>query len=281
MTQPVFRFAPSPNGWLHLGHACSALWNERRAQQAGGRLLLRLEDIDPQRCRPEYAAGIIEDMAWLGIHHEPDVLRQSAGMARYGEALAQLAAMGVTYRCACTRAGIAAAVRELGPDWPRDPDGVPHYPGTCRRRALPAGAETAIRLDVARALAQAGAEPLGWQEAGADPPRTVPAEPGLWGDVVLARKEVPTSYHLAVVVDDALQGVTHVVRGQDLFAATHVHVLLQRLLGLPTPRYHHHPLVLDGEGRKLAKSIGSRSLRALRGEGMTALDVRRQLGFSA
>ena len=252
MLPPVFRFAPSPNGYLHLGHALSALLNADMAKAAGGRLLLRIEDIDATRCRPEYEAAIYEDLAWLGLAWEEPVRRQSEHFDDYRAALAALDGMGLVYPSFESRAEIAAlvAARAKGP-WPRDPDGAPLYPGTAktltaaeRAQRIASGAPYALRLDMAVALARVG--PLTWIETGAGPDGetgTVAADPAAWGDVILARKDMPTSYHLAVVVDDAAQGVTDVVRGHDLFHATSVHRLLQALLGLPAPRYHHHRLL--------------------------------------
>lgn len=289
--KPVFRFAPSPNGRLHLGHALSALSNEALARQFGGRLLLRIEDIDLTRCRPKFVDGIMEDLAWLGIAFEPEVRRQSRHFEDYVRALASLEARGLIYPCFCSRQGIHAAVSareaETGKAWPRDPDGAPLYPGNCRalapeeaERRIAAGEAHVLRLDMARAIAVAGAG-LSYTVFAPDGSRHVVAiAPERWGDVVLARKDVPTSYHLAVVVDDALQGVTHVVRGRDLEAATDIHVVLQRLLDLPTPLYHFHRLLLDDEGRKLAKSRQSRTLAELRADGMSAVAVRRELGFA-
>ncbi|MGO4389600.1 tRNA glutamyl-Q(34) synthetase GluQRS [Microvirga sp. 2YAF29] len=292
MTKPVFRFAPSPNGRLHLGHAYSALLNDEFARRLEGRFLLRIEDIDITRCRPEYERGIIEDLAWLGLSWEEPVRRQSEHFSDYRAAFHKLKEGGVVYPCFCSRKEIAdvIACREAnsGSLWPRDPDGAPLYPGTCRalppdviaRRVDKADPHT-WRIDSAAARKLLPG-PHGYRRFDRDGgEETVEADPWRWGDAVLVRKDVPTSYHLSVVVDDALQGVTHVVRGQDLEAATDLHVLLQKLIGLPTPLYHHHGLVLDPEGDKLAKSRGSRSLRELRAEGMTASDIRRRLGFPA
>ena len=290
-SRPVFRFAPSPNGRLHLGHALSALTNEALARKAGGRLLLRIEDIDLARSRPEFVAGIIEDLGWLGIVFEPGIRRQSRHFEDYGAALRRLQARGLVYPCFCSRQEIRAevAAREAGTGrpWPLDPDGAPLYPGRCKAlapeeaaRRIAAGAPHVLRLDMAKALAATG-NALGYVVFEADGSRReVEVRPERWGDVVLARKDVPTSYHLAVVVDDALQGVSHVVRGRDLEAATDIHVVLQRLLGLPTPLYHFHRLLLDEDGRKLAKSRQSESLMELRAEGVQPADIRRQLGFS-
>ena len=282
--QPVFRFAPSPNGELHLGHAYSALVDYELCREAGGRFLLRIEDIDQARCRPEYEAGIRTDLAWLGLAWEEPVRRQSEHMDAYADALNRLSDMGLTYPSFMSRSEIQAAV---GADAVRDPDGAPLYPGLDRdldpdeaRRRVAAGAPYATRIRVAQAIDRAGS--LGFDEAGDGPGGEhgrLPADPAVWGDFVVARKEMPTSYHLAVVVDDALQGVTHVVRGRDLFHATAAHVLLQRLLGLPSPVYHHHRLITDAAGRKLAKSDGDTSLRALREAGATPTDIRRMVGL--
>ena len=287
----VFRFAPSPNGRLHLGHALSALTNEALARRFGGRLLLRIEDIDLTRCRPELVEGIEADLAWLGIRFEPGFRRQSQHFEDYAGALERLRRRGLIYPCFCSRQEIrnAVAAREkaTGQAWPVDPDGAPLYPGLCKgldpdeaTRRIATGEPHVLRLDMAKALAAAGSA-LGYGLFDAGGSRhDVEARPERWGDVVLARKDVPTSYHLAVVVDDALQGVTHVVRGRDLEAATDIHVVLQRLLGLPTPLYHFHRLLLDGDGRKLAKSRQSESLAELRAAGVQSVDIRRQLGFS-
>ena len=264
MPPPVFRFAPSPNGYLHLGHAFSALLNLDLARQTGGRLLLRIEDIDLTRCKPEFETAIYEDLAWLGIAWDEPVRRQSEHLADYREALEKLSAQNLVFPSFETRAEIAKLVAQRGASgrWPRDPDGAPLYPGTAkllssdeRARLLGSDAPYALRLDMAAACARAG--DLFWAEHGEGPDGeigAVAARPEAWGDVVLARKETPTSYHLSVVVDDALQGVTEVVRGQDLFWSTSVHRLLQRLLGLPHPVYCHHRLILDAAGGKLSKS---------------------------
>jgi glutamyl-Q tRNA(Asp) synthetase len=286
---PVFRFAPSPNGYLHLGHALSALLNADMAAAAGGRLLLRIEDIDAVRCRPEYEAAIYQDLAWLGLAWEQPVRRQSAHYDDYRAALPKLEALGLIYPSFESRTEIARLVneREARGAWPRDPDGVPLYPGAAetmaaaeRARRMASGEPYALRLDMAAALARSG--PLTWTETGAGPggeTGTVAADPAAWGDVILARKETPTSYHLAVVVDDAMQGVTDVVRGRDLFHATSVHRLLQALLGLPAPRYHHHRLILDANGSKLAKSTAATGLRELRAQGLGAADIRKAVGL--
>ncbi|MFC3691526.1 tRNA glutamyl-Q(34) synthetase GluQRS [Chenggangzhangella methanolivorans] len=276
---PIFRFAPSPTGHLHLGHALSALCVWREAEKVGGTVLLRIEDIDPQRSRPEHVAAICEDLDWLGLRWDGEIRRQSEHLDDHRAALDRLAAAGLVYPCRLTRADIAAALarieRETGAPWPRDPDGTPRLPIP---GAEPSPDETrkAIRLDMAKALVALGGETLTWRESGCGPAGEtgpVVADPSRWGDVILARKETPTSYHLAVVVDDALQGVTHVVRGQDMFYATAVHRLLQRLIGLPEPSYRHHRLVSDADGAKLAKSRGSKSLRELRADGWSKDDV--------
>jgi glutamyl-Q tRNA(Asp) synthetase len=278
---PIFRFAPSPNGLLHRGHALSALTNERFARSLGGRLLLRIEDIDPQRSRPEFEAAILRDLAWLGIRFDGDVLRQSQRMAFYEAALARLTARGLVYPCLCSRQDIRHEIerrgREAGGRWPRDPDGAPLYPGTCREAQAEGAVVRRLRMD--RAIAAAGRDLcyIRFDEAGAE--TAIAADPERWGDIALARRDVPTSYHLSVVVDDAAQAVTHVVRGRDLEAATDIHVLLQRLLGLPTPRYHFHRLLHDEDGRKLAKSRGSPSLADLRGRGVSAARLRAEFGF--
>jgi len=285
MTRPVFRFAPSPNGYLHLGHALSALSNFDLARAAGGRFLLRIEDIDAARCRPDYEQAIYDDLAWLGITWEEPVRRQSAHFDDYRAALARLDALGLIYPSFESRGEIARLVaeREREGPWPRDPDGAPLYPGAAkslaadqRARLLGSGAPSALRLDMAAACARAG--DIDWVEHGQGPggeTGTVAARPEAWGDVILARRETPTSYHLSVVIDDALQGITEVVRGEDLFWSTSVHRLLQRLLGLPQPAYRHHRLVLDGEGLKLSKSTMATGLRELRAAGATPADIRR------
>ena len=286
MTTPVFRFAPSPNGYLHLGHAFSALINFDMARATGGRFLLRIEDIDAARCRPVYEQAIYQDLAWLGITWEQPVRRQSAQLDGYRAALTRLE--GLLYASFETRGEIARLVadRERHAPWPRDPDGAPLYPGDARSlsaaerlRRMEAGEPYALRLDMAAALARTGA--LTWIESDCGGKTTsVAARPQMWGDVVLARKETPTSYHLSVVIDDAEQGVTHVVRGQDLFAATAVHRVLQALLALPAPIYHHHRLILDAHGQKLSKSTRATALRALRENGATSADIRRMVGLA-
>jgi glutamyl-Q tRNA(Asp) synthetase len=289
MYSRILRFAPSPNGYLHLGHAYSALLNADMAREFGGRFLLRIEDIDAERCRPDYEATIYEDLRWLGVTWEEPVRRQSGHFDDYAAAIAKLEAQGLLYPSFESRSELAALVAEFdrrGP-WPRDPDGVPIYPG--RARKLPAaererrrtsGEPFALRLAMDAAVARAG--PLGWTETGAGlhgQTGRITAAPQMWGDVVLARKEEPTSYHLSAVVDDALQGVTDVVRGQDLFWSTSIHRLLQALLGLPEPAYHHHKLILGEDGKKLSKSTAATGLRELRAAGSSLRDIRRLIGL--
>jgi glutamyl-Q tRNA(Asp) synthetase len=284
MRQVVERFAPSPTGRLHLGHAFSALLAHDAARAAGGRFLLRMEDIDPGRVRPEHEAGIVEDLAWLGLRWDAPPLRQSARLGAYAAALARLEAMGLLYPCACTRREIAAALAA-----PQEGAPAEVYPGLCRGRdpeAVRAGGRpVALRLDLRRALAAAG-RGLAFEEIGAGPGgetgRIAPDPEEMVariGDVALGRKDAPASYHLAVVVDDAAQGVTHVTRGEDLFEAAGLHRLLQALLGLPTPVYRHHRLIRDAAGRRLAKRDDARALATLRAEGATPADVRRMVGL--
>ena len=291
MTVPVFRFAPSPNGPLHLGHALSALLNADMAVASGGRMLVRIEDVDVTRARPEHERAILDDLDWLGIAYERPVRRQSEHADDYAAALDRLAALGLVYRSSPSRTEISALIRaeeaRSGRPWPRDPDGAPLYPGIDRDRA--SGEATAsgaieglhaVRLDTEKAVRLAG--PLFWEEFGDrlhGAGETVAADPAAWGDIVLAGKFTPAAYHLAVVVDDALQGVTDVVRGRDLYFATAAHRLLQRLLGLPEPRYHHHRLIVDADGRKLSKSRGSTGLADLRAAGATVADIRRMVGL--
>ncbi|MCE1235641.1 MAG: tRNA glutamyl-Q(34) synthetase GluQRS [Hyphomicrobiales bacterium] len=283
MSRPVFRFAPSPNGRLHLGHAFSAMLDHTLARAAGGRFLLRLEDVDVTRCRREWEDGIFEDLAWLGLDWDGEVRRQSAHFDAYAAALARLDAAGLLRPSHATRAEIRAAVARAeaeGRPWPRDPDGAPFPPDDDRH---PRDDEpVARRLDMAAALSRV--PPLDWREAGEGPmgeTGRVAARPADWGDPVLARKETPSSYHLAVVVDDAAQGVTHVVRGRDLFWSTSVHRVLQTLLGLPAPVYLHHDLVRDATGRKLSKSAADTALASLRADGLTPADIRRLIGWGA
>lgn len=285
----VTRFAPSPTGRLHLGHAYAALFAHEEARKSGGRFLVRLEDIDPSRVRPEYEAAIFEDLEWLGLEWEQPVRRQSVRFDDYRAALARLSALRVLYPCFCTRKEIQNEIARAG-QAPHGPDG-PLYPGTCRAKSeaerqerFAGGQPYALRLDVAKAASIVTAPPsspaakraLFWEDLGRGPQK---ADPAVFGDVVLARKETPASYHLSVVVDDALQGITLVTRGEDLFEATHLHRLLQELLALPVPQWRHHRLITDESGRRLAKRDDARSLRSLREHGWTAERVREHLGF--
>ena len=289
----VTRFAPSPTGLLHLGHAHAALFAERAARKAGGRFLLRIEDIDQGRCRPEYESAIAEDLRWLGLEWDGPVLRQSDRFAVYRRALDTLRDRGLLYPCFCTRKDIRREIARAG-QAPHGPAGHgsatlgrdgPRYPGTCRglgerkRRArIAAGRAYALRLDVTAAVAAVG--PLTWIEHGRGlAGAAVPAEPEIHGDVVLGRKDVPASYHLAVTLDDAEQGVTLVTRGEDLAPATHIHRLLQALLDLPVPAWHHHGLIADADGRRLAKRDDAQAIRALREQGLGPAAVRALAGF--
>lgn len=280
----VTRFAPSPTGYLHLGHAVAAGIAHARARQAGGRFLLRIEDIDGTRCRPAFTAAIIEDFTWLGLHWEQPVRQQSAHFAEYRAALDRLAESGLLYPCFCTRRQIQAEIAAAG--------AAPHgfegsiYPGTCRhldmaerQHRMAAGEAYALRLDMAAACRAAKSWPLVWHDETAGRQEVSPAllQEG-FGDVVLARKETPASYHLCVSHDDALQGVTLVTRGQDLFAATHLHRLLQALFGWPVPAYAHHPLLTDSRGERLAKRRNAPAIRDLRAAGLSPADVWRQAG---
>ena len=268
----VTRFAPSPTGYLHLGHARSAWEGWRAAREGRGRFLVRLEDIDQGRCREEFAAAILEDLAWLGLEWDGPVRRQSEHLSDYRAALDRLDAMGLLYPCFCTRRDIQAEIARAG-GAPQGELGAP-YPGTCRHLSaeeqagrLAAAGDYALRLDIAAAVARTG--PLDWVEGDG----RASVDPAGLGDVVLARKEFPASYHLAVTVDDALQGVTLVTRGVDLFAATAIHRLLQELLALPAPRYRHHPLITDAAGRRLAKRDRAATIRSLRTAGRSPAEV--------
>lgn len=279
MSPVVTRFAPSPTGYLHLGHAFSALTAWHAARDIGGRFLLRIEDIDIRRCKAEFTEAILIDLAWLGLDWDGEVRRQSQHFDDYGKALDRLSALGLVYPCFCTRADIAAAASAPHLSG-QGPDG-PLYPGTCRHRSpqerrdlMTRGTEFALRLDATKAAAFAGS--YGFHDALHG---DVEGDPLLFGDVVIARKDTPTSYHLAVTVDDHLQGITLVTRGEDLYPATHVHALLQRLLGYETPRYAHHRLLKDSEGRRFAKRDRTLTLRAMREAGTPAAEVRRRAGF--
>jgi glutamyl-Q tRNA(Asp) synthetase len=277
---PVTRFAPSPTGYLHLGHAYAALFAWEAARAGGGRFVLRIEDIDPGRCRAEFEQGIYDDLRWLGLAWDGPAWRQSEHMGDYAQALDRLDRLGVLYPCFCTRQQIRVEIAHAG-QAPHGPAGEALYPGICRaltvderRRRIAARAPYALRLNVERALDLTGR--LTWHDLRVG---EVEADPGLLGDVVLARKDVPTSYHLAVTVDDAAQGVTLVTRGEDLFEATHVHRLLQALLGLPTPAYYHHNLIADSTGLRLAKRNRAVTLRTLRHSGKQPDDVWRLIGL--
>jgi glutamyl-Q tRNA(Asp) synthetase len=271
----VTRFAPSPTGHLHLGHAYAALVAWRRAREAGGRFLLRLEDIDTARCRPAFAAAILEDLAWLGLDWNGPVRMQSEHFAEYRAALEALAARGLVYPCFCTRAEVEReAARSASA--PHTPDGTPPYPGTCRglapaerARRIAAGERYALRLDMARAVATVRV-PLTFEE---ESEGTIACHPARFGDIVLARKDIPASYHLCVTHDDAVQGVTLVTRAIDLKPATDLHRLIQAIMGWPAPRYAHHKLLTDAEGRRLAKRDRAATLRDLRAQGYSAAQV--------
>lgn len=286
-SRPVLRFAPSPNGYLHLGHAYSALMNGLIARETGGRLLLRMEDIDFARCRPEFEAAIIEDLEWLGLSWEQPVRRQAEHFPFYAEALERLENMGVVYPCFCSRGDIMTAIA-FKKDWPRDPDGTPLYPGICRHlsrgsraQRFAHGEKASYRLDMERALS-AVSDGLTWTEFRDGPTgRQEHAVPAVWGDAVLSRKDIATSYHIAVVVDDAYQGVTDVVRGEDLFMATSLHRLLQVLLRLPAPFYHHHRLLRDAMGQKLSKSSRAQPLRAFRQDGWSVQELVAKINLPA
>jgi glutamyl-Q tRNA(Asp) synthetase len=284
--RPTYRFAPSPNGPLHLGHALSAILNHDMARGAAGRFLVRIEDIDQARCTPEFERGIYEDLAWLGLEWETPMRRQSEHFDQYRKALQSLIDRGLVYPSFLTRGEVKARVaadEAAGKSWPRDPEGAPLYPAddrnrsdVGRRRMLDSGMKHAWRLNMDEAL-NAISKPLAWIETGDTQTGDVSADPVAWGDVILSRSDAPSSYHLSVVVDDALQGITNVVRGLDLFHATSIHVLLQALLELPQPLYHHHRLIIDSSGRKLSKSEGDTGLSELRSKGISAADLRRRI----
>jgi glutamyl-Q tRNA(Asp) synthetase len=285
MAGVVTRFAPSPTGPLHLGHAYAAIVAHDMARAAGGRFLLRIEDIDQTRCRPAWEAQIYDDLAWLGLSWEEPVMRQSDRLTVYRAALDHLWAGGLLYPCTCTRRDIeeALAAPQEGVPTAVGPDG-PVYPGTCRHsvRVSARPTDTALRLDMAAALAKTKG-PFTFAESGDLRSGTISTTDGHYtdriGDIVLSRRDMGTSYHLSVVLDDAAQGVTHVTRGEDLFEATRIHVLLQRLLHLPTPVYHHHRLIRDDHGKRLAKRDDARALAKYRAEGASPADIRRMVGL--
>lgn len=280
-SQPVFRFAPSPNGRIHLGHAYSALFTAEAAKATGGVMLLRIEDTDIERCKPEFEAGIVEDLQWLGLSWPEPVMRQSERFPIYAAAADRLRALGLLFPCFCTRHDVASATKGV------DPDGAPIYPGTCRHLSsedvaerMAGGEPVQTRIDMAKATALAGPVTVTLaQPTPLDRPQIRHALPERWGDVVLQRKGTPTSYHLSVVIDDSAQGVTNVTRGRDLEAATDIHALLQLLLGLPPPIYTFHRLILGEDGRKLSKSRGSPTLEELRRAGWTPTRIREELGY--
>jgi len=287
-TPPVFRFAPSPNGALHLGHAYSALLNYQMAREAGGTFLVRIEDIDRERCRPELEAQMLLDLEWLGLEWDDQPRRQSENFEDYRAALAELDSAGLIFPSFMSRSDIQRAVKDMGKIWPTDPDNAPLYPGNekqwSKQKRMAHEAQSPVRnwrLSMDEAIVRCGGM-LHWTETGFGPggeTGKVTARPQDWGDVVIARAAVATSYHLSVVVDDAAQGVTHVVRGLDVFHATSVHRVLQQLLDLPVPHYHHHRLVLDDNGRKLSKSDHDTSLSALRAAGLQPADIKRMVGL--
>ncbi|WP_321335958.1 tRNA glutamyl-Q(34) synthetase GluQRS [uncultured Cohaesibacter sp.] len=284
----LFRFAPSPNGALHLGHALSALLNFEAAKQTGGRFLLRIEDIDTVRCSEDKIEQMLDDLDWLGIRWEEPVMRQSKRFSFYEESLKSLKDKGLLYPSQASRKEIQIAVKEWETaseaPWPRDPDGAVHYPRAMLIEREKDEGEAAWRLDMKKAL-ESHPSRLFWQETGPFAPSypqgaQIEATPHHWGDVILARKDCPTSYHLSVVLDDAAQGITHIVRGQDLYAATSLHKLLQTIFGLPAPLYHHHRLLTDIGGQKLSKSRQSLSLKALRKDGVTPAEIKKLIRWS-
>ena len=284
-TPPVFRFAPSPNGALHLGHAYSALLNFDSANSMAGKLLIRMEDIDTSRCNSDLEQNILDDLAWLGLKWEKPVRRQSDFFETYQNALSHLENMGVTYNSTLSRGDIKRIVKNAetkGKAWPRDPDNTPLFPGRAYETAMIGKNDSfTIRLDMSAAIKKVG-KTLNWQEAADTTFTSITQQCALsaqWGDVILARRDIPTSYHLSVVIDDAAQNVTHIIRGKDLKQATALHRLLQCLLELPEPLYHHHALILDEKGEKLSKSKNDIALATLRRKGMTRTDIRQKLGL--
>ena len=288
MSKPVFRFAPSPNGHLHLGHAYSALLNQQMARQVQGKLLLRIEDIDIQRCTPELETQMLHDLEWIGFEWDEKPRRQSEHFDDYAEALNKLRDLNLVYPSTLSRSEIKkiiSAKKEQGLDWPCDPDGTPIYPGKERElsleqqsKSISSGNTYALRLNTKKAK-NLVEQPLAWAELISDEVKQIPANPMAWGDVIIARKDFPVSYHLCCTVDDAIQGITHVVRGKDLYDATSIHCMLHELFGHKKPIYHHHELILDITGQKLSKSKQHKSLKELRADGLTGEQIREQLGF--
>ena len=288
MQKTIFRFAPSPNGYLHLGHAYSALLNQDMVAKLGGKFLLRIEDIDTARCKSEFEQAIIDDLAWLGLSWEHPIRRQSEHFLDYEQAFIKLKDLGLVYPAVLSRAEIMRFIEQQTEKdfWPLDPDGIPHYPDeslvlskTERMKRLSDQNSIIWRLDMNKALASVG-QTITWQELGIGPngeSGMIEANPADWGDVILVRKDTPTSYHLSVVVDDSIQKVSHIVRGQDLFWSTSLQRLLQQLLNLPTPQYFHHPLILDKEGKKLSKSEQHTGIRSKRANGTTVNEIKNQL----
>ncbi|PLW78078.1 tRNA glutamyl-Q(34) synthetase GluQRS [Cohaesibacter celericrescens] len=285
---PVFRFAPSPNGALHLGHAFSAIINFEAAKRTCGRFYLRIEDIDTMRCTQDKIEQMLDDLGWLGLTWDQPVLRQSQRLSLYQDALEVLRQKGLIYPSSASRKDIQKAVLKWETNtqkqWPRDPDGAHLFPRALLPDTEIGKGTVAWRLDMHRALEIAGSS-LTWTETGPKSqsypkPEIIPAQPNAWGDVILARKDTPTSYHLSVVIDDAAQDISHVVRGQDLFCATSLHRLLQTLLDLPAPLYHHHRLLTDGSGQKLSKSRGDLGLASLRTRGASPQDIRQLVHWS-
>ncbi|WP_114008494.1 tRNA glutamyl-Q(34) synthetase GluQRS [Cohaesibacter intestini] len=286
---PIFRFAPSPNGALHLGHALSALINFEAAQRRQGQFLLRIEDIDTIRCTPNQVNQMTDDLRWLGLDWPEPVVQQSSRFDVYAASIDQLKQRGLLYPSIASRKEIRQAIarseEQTGHPHPRDPDGAPLFPRHLLKEKEHANGDCAWRLDMEKAMKLVASAPLNWQENGLRSPSypqvsAIPAQPNAWGDVILARKDCPTSYHLSVVVDDAAQKISHVVRGQDLYHATGLHRLLQQLLALPAPLYHHHRLLTDIAGQKLSKSRGDLSLKTLRAQGATPADIRTMIEFS-
>lgn len=285
MSQPIFRFAPSPNGKLHLGHAYSALLNQKLAREAGGKLLLRIEDIDTQRCTPELEAQMLDDLKWLGIEWDEEPMRQSDNFETYRKIVKKLLDKKIMYPAFMSRGEVNTIVKKAeksGKIWPRDPDGTPHYPPhdknmskKKRSKVLSSQSPNSYRFNMSEVIDIFG-DMFQWQEKRLD----TFADPKAWGDVVLARADIPTSYHLACVLDDAAQNITHIVRGKDLFYATAIHRVLQNVLDLEEPQYNHHKLILDEDGQKLSKSRKDTSLSDLRKQGKSPDDIKNLIGFS-